>query len=112
MTEILGGSDVSDMTQTVAEILDEAKKTYKLTGLKWFTSAIDSDITFTLAKIKSENGEVDKMPTLFFLKNRDNKGKLNNIEIIRLKEKLGTKQVYKSNLLFIFNTYIILFYKI
>lgn len=93
MTEILGGSDVRDSTQTIAELLDENSKTYKLTGLKWFTSAIDSDITFTLAKIKNNTGQVDKVPTLFFLKTRDNKGKLNNIEIIRLKDKLGTKQV-------------------
>lgn len=93
MTEILGGSDVRDSTQTTAELFDEASKTYKLTGLKWFTSAIDSDITFTLAKIRNKNGEVDKVPTLFFIKIRDNRGKLNNIEIVRLKEKLGTKQV-------------------
>ncbi len=93
MTEILGGSDVRESTQTTAELLDEATKTYKLTGLKWFTSAIDSEITFTLAKIKDKNGEVDIFPTLFFLKIRDSQGKLNNIEIIRLKEKLGTKQV-------------------
>jgi len=93
MTEILGGSDVRESTQTTAEVIDESTKTYKLTGLKWFTSAIDSDITFTLAKIKNANGEVDKLPTLFFLKIKNNDGKLNNIEIIRLKDKLGTRQV-------------------
>ncbi len=93
MTEITGGSDVRDSTQTIAELIDEKDNTYKLTGLKWFTSAIDSDITFTLAKIKNKNGETDKLPTLFFLKIRDKKGNLNNIDIVRLKDKLGTRQV-------------------
>lgn len=91
MTEILGGSDVREGTQTTAELIDN--NSYKLNGLKWFTSAIDSDISFTLAKIKNKNGEIDKLPTLFFLKIRNENNKLNNIEIIRLKDKLGTRQV-------------------
>lgn len=92
MTEILGGSDVYAATQTTATLIEGNK--YSLNGLKWFTSAIDSDVSFTLAKIKNEDGTIDKAPTLFFLKVRDNKGNLNNIYPTRLKDKLGTRQVY------------------
>ena len=56
MTEILGGSDVRASTQTIAEHVEG--NIYKLYGLKWFTSAIDSDITFTLAKIKNKEGNM------------------------------------------------------
>ena len=93
MTEKKGGSDVRSGTQTIAEKVD--KNIYKLNGLKWFTSAIDSDISFTLAKIKtSQNVDFDKIsPTLFFVNVRNKEGTLNNIKPIRLKDKLGTKQV-------------------
>jgi alkylation response protein AidB-like acyl-CoA dehydrogenase len=91
MTEILGGSDVRASTQTTAVHIEGNK--YALYGLKWFTSAIDANVTFTLAKIKQSNGELDDTPTLFFLKFRDSNGKLNNINPIRLKDKLGTRQV-------------------
>lgn len=96
MTEILGGSDVRSSTQTVAiklnELNDETTNKYKLYGMKWFTSAIDASITFTLAKIKEKNGEIDSSPTLFFMKIRHN-NILNHIDIVRLKDKLGTRQL-------------------
>ena len=91
MTELLGGSDVRASTQTVATHIEGNR--YALNGLKWFTSAIDANITFTLAKIKQKNGEIDSAPTLFFLHIRNKEGKLNNINLIRLKDKLGTRQV-------------------
>jgi alkylation response protein AidB-like acyl-CoA dehydrogenase len=92
MTEMMGGSDVRNSTETVA--VHRGGNEYFLTGLKWFTSAFDADISFTLAKIKDpETGKVDASPTLFFLKVKDSKGKLNNITPIRLKDKLGTRQV-------------------
>jgi alkylation response protein AidB-like acyl-CoA dehydrogenase len=96
MTEILGGSDVRNSTQTIATHIEGNK--YSLTGLKWFTSAIDANVTFTLAKIKNKQNEIDSLPTLFFLKVKDEQGKLNNISITRLKDKLGTRQV---NIIFI-----------
>lgn len=49
MTELLGGSDVRASTETKAIHIKENQ--YKLFGLKWFTSAIDAAVTFTLAKI-------------------------------------------------------------
>jgi alkylation response protein AidB-like acyl-CoA dehydrogenase len=98
MTEILGGSDVRGSTQTVARHLEGNK--YSLHGLKWFTSAIDASITFTLAKIQHPNGEIDSVPTMFFLFIRQPDGSLNNINVIRLKDKLGTRQVIKNLIFF------------
>lgn len=97
MTELLGGSDVRGSTQTIATHLEGNK--YALNGLKWFTSAIDSDLTFTLAKIKSEDGVVDNAPTLFFIKICNKDGSLNNINPIRLKDKLGTRQLPTAELI-------------
>jgi alkylation response protein AidB-like acyl-CoA dehydrogenase len=95
MTEILGGSDVRASTQTTAVLIKDNQ--YSLNGLKWFTSAIDANITFTLAKIKHPNGDIDDSPTLFFIKVRDSNGQLNKINLIRLKDKLGTRQVLLNN---------------
>ena len=56
MTEMMGGSDVRGGTQTVARHIDGNK--YALTGLKWFTSAIDADMTFALAYIINKDGQI------------------------------------------------------
>lgn len=99
MTEILGGSDVRKATQTKA-VYNPLNNNYLLYGLKWFTSAIDSDITFTLAKIYDPSTKkLDGKPSLFFVKLRDSDGKLNSIEIQRLKDKLGTKQLPTAELI-------------
>ena len=91
MTELQGGSDVRGSTQTIAIHLED--NLYALHGLKWFTSAIDANITFTLAKIQHKDGVVDNAPTLFFLFLRNKEGNLNNINLIRMKDKMGTRQV-------------------
>jgi alkylation response protein AidB-like acyl-CoA dehydrogenase len=96
MTELLGGSDVRGSTQTLATQIEGNK--YCLHGLKWFTSAIDANITFTLAKIKHKDKTIDNAPTLFFLKLRNQDGTLNNINVIRLKDKMGTKQLPTAEL--------------
>ena len=43
MTEKLGGSDVSNGTETIAVLQDNNR--YKLYGYKWFSSATDSDVS-------------------------------------------------------------------
>jgi hypothetical protein len=48
MTEKRGGSDVGNSTDTVA--VKNKGDDYKLYGFKWFTSAIDADMTLTLAR--------------------------------------------------------------
>ena len=56
MTEKEGGSDVGSATDTHALPIDESS--YELFGYKWFTSAITSDMTLTLARIHDEDGNI------------------------------------------------------
>ena len=90
MTEKRGGSDVAGGTRTVAQRVNG--DLYKLYGVKWFTSAIQSDVAYTLAKIE---GAI----SLFLVKVRKEDGGLNGIQVLRLKDKLGTKQVPTAELL-------------
>ncbi|KAM6377577.1 acyl-CoA dehydrogenase family member 11-like isoform 1-T3 [Pluvialis apricaria] len=99
MTERRGGSDVANGTETVAR--KQPDGTYRLYGFKWFTSAADSDMTLTLARIADAEGHVKQGSSglsLFFLKVRDEEGKLNNIQVQRLKDKLGTRQMATAEL--------------
>uniref|UniRef100_A0A8D0LCY8 Acyl-CoA dehydrogenase n=1 Tax=Sphenodon punctatus TaxID=8508 RepID=A0A8D0LCY8_SPHPU len=101
MTERKGGSDVAGGTETVAR--EQSDGTYILHGFKWFTSATDSDMTLTLARIVDARGQVEQGSrglSLFYMKVRDEEGKVNDgIEVQRLKEKLGTRQVPTAELL-------------
>ena len=55
MTEIRGGCDVANATETVAIPVDDS---YRLFGLKFFTSAADADVAITLARVAtSPKGE-------------------------------------------------------
>ncbi|XP_014797618.1 PREDICTED: acyl-CoA dehydrogenase family member 11-like [Calidris pugnax] len=99
MTERRGGSDVANGTETVAR--KQPDGTYRLYGFKWFTSAADSDVTLTLARIVDAEGHVKQGSSglsLFFLKVRDEEGKLNSIRVQRLKDKLGTRQMATAEL--------------
>ncbi len=93
MTERTGGSDVSG-TATVARLENGE---YRLHGTKFFTSATTSDMAMTLARIEGAP-EGSKGLSLFYLELRDEDGRLNNIEINRLKEKLGTKALPTAEL--------------
>ncbi|NWR79267.1 ACD11 dehydrogenase, partial [Centropus unirufus] len=99
MTERRGGSDVANSTETVAR--KQPDGSYRLSGFKWFTSAADSDMTLTLARIVDAEGQVKQGSSglsLFFMKVRDGEGKLNNIKVRRLKDKLGTRQMATAEL--------------
>ncbi|XP_068268652.1 acyl-CoA dehydrogenase family member 11-like [Nyctibius grandis] len=98
MTERRGGSDVANGTETVAKRQPDG--TYRLYGFKWFTSAADSDVALTLARVADAEGQVKQGSSglsLFFLKVRD-EGKLNSIQVQRLKDKLGTRQMATAEL--------------
>ncbi|XP_052253035.1 acyl-CoA dehydrogenase family member 11-like isoform X2 [Dreissena polymorpha] len=100
MTEKRGGSDVAGGTETVA--VEQADGTYRLYGYKWFSSATDADITFTLARTVDKHGHTvpgTKGLSLFYLEVKTDSGSLNNIEVIRLKDKLGTRQLPTAELL-------------
>ncbi|XP_068096548.1 acyl-CoA dehydrogenase family member 11-like [Hyperolius riggenbachi] len=100
MTERKGGSDVAYGTETLA--YPQPDGTYKLYGYKWFTSATDSDMTLTLGRVVDAEGNTiqgTKGLSLFYLKVRDEDGQLNGIEVQRLKDKLGTRQLPTAELL-------------
>ncbi|MCX7978173.1 MAG: acyl-CoA dehydrogenase family protein [Bdellovibrionaceae bacterium] len=85
MTERSGGSDVSG-TETLAE---PDGSMWRLTGVKWFTSATTSPVAMLLARTpQAEPGS--RGLSLFMTKLRDENGKLQNIQVLRLKNKLGT----------------------
>ena len=94
MTELTGGSDVG-LTETIAK--HESGSTYRLYGRKWFTSAIASQIALTLARPEG-NPPGGRGLALFYIETRDEQGRPRNIEINRLKDKLGTRKVPTAEL--------------
>lgn len=99
MTERRGGSDVSDGTETVAVPFKPEENLYKLYGYKWFSSATDSDITVTLARAYDQDNNLTKGLTMFLARTRKDDGSLNGLEIHKLKNKLGTRQLPTAELL-------------
>lgn len=91
MTERGGGSDVGGATETAAR--READGTWRLSGTKWFTSAITSEIALTLARAEGTPGL-----SLFYLEQRLADGSRNGITIHRLKDKLGTRALPTAEL--------------
>ncbi|MFO0559825.1 MAG: acyl-CoA dehydrogenase family protein [Polyangiales bacterium] len=94
MTEKTGGSDVG-LSETVARKGDDGQ--WLLSGTKWFTSATTSEMTLTLARPEG-NPRGGKGLALFYLELRDERGRLKNISINRLKDKLGTRKVPTAEL--------------
>jgi alkylation response protein AidB-like acyl-CoA dehydrogenase len=93
MTELTGGSDVG-LSETVAK---EEDGQFRLYGRKWFTSAISSQIALTLARPEG-NPDGGRGLALFYLETRDEQGRPRNIQINRLKDKLGTRKVPTAEL--------------
>jgi putative acyl-CoA dehydrogenase len=94
MTEKTGGSDVS---QTETYAVKDGGKRYRLYGTKWFTSAITSEVAMVLARTNDREAPKAEL-SLFLVEIRDENKKLNEIEILRLKEKLGTKAMPTAEL--------------
>lgn len=97
MTERAGGSDVSN-TETIARNINGE---WRLFGTKWFTSAITSEMAMALARIEDDSGNTIKGSrglSLFYVEIKNQDGSLNNIEVLRLKDKLGTKALPTAEL--------------
>jgi alkylation response protein AidB-like acyl-CoA dehydrogenase len=94
MTERTGGSDVGS-SETVARKSEDGR--WLLSGTKWFTSATTSEMTLTLARPEG-NPRGGKGLALFYVELRDDRGRLQNISIHRLKDKLGTRKVPTAEL--------------
>ncbi len=94
MTERTGGSDVGISETTATE---DADGTWRLHGTKWFTSAITADMALTLAR-PDGGTEGGRGLAMFYLEVRDDEGRLNDIRVLRLKDKLGTRQMPTAEL--------------
>lgn len=98
MTETIGGSDVS-RTETVAR--RDADGQWRLYGRKWFTSAATSEMALTLARPEGQSSNAQagsRGLALFYVEPRDADGRLQGIEILRLKDKLGTRKLPTAEL--------------
>jgi alkylation response protein AidB-like acyl-CoA dehydrogenase len=93
MTERIGGSDVG-LTETVARQTGDG---WRLWGTKWFTSAVTSPVALSLARPEG-NPPGGKGLGLFLVELRDPEGGLNGITVLRLKDKLGTRQLPTAEL--------------
>lgn len=95
MTESTGGSDVG-LSETIAR--RDADGTWRLEGRKWFTSATTAQMALTLARPEG-NGPGGSGLALFYVETRDERGRLRDIELLRLKDKLGTRKVPTAELM-------------
>merc|ERR1712013_803312 len=92
MTEPRGGSDVGAATDTIAIPSEDGG--FRLRGYKWFSSATDSDMALTLARVNNSS-----RLSMFYLKTRDQTGALNGIQVAKMKNKMGTRQLPTAELL-------------
>jgi acyl-CoA dehydrogenase len=94
MTELTGGSDVG-RSETVAR--QESDGSWRLYGRKWFTSATTGQIALALARpIGGAPGAAGL--GLFYVELRDADGRMQGIQVNRLKDKLGTRKVPTAEL--------------
>jgi alkylation response protein AidB-like acyl-CoA dehydrogenase len=89
MTETIGGSDVGD-SETVAR--QHADGSWRLSGRKWFTSAIVSEVALALARPEGNPAGGDGL-ALFCVATHKPDGNWNGITVDRLKDKLGTREL-------------------
>ncbi|MBA2732365.1 MAG: acyl-CoA dehydrogenase family protein [Acidobacteria bacterium] len=94
MTEVTGGSDVG-LSETMAR--QDSGGVWRLYGRKWFTSATTAQMALTLARPEG-NAQGGQGLALFYVELRDENNRLRNIQINRLKDKLGTRKVPTAEL--------------
>lgn len=94
MTERTGGSDVSG-TSTVAVPAEDGS--FRLHGVKWFTSATTAEVALALARPEG-GGPGSRGLSLFLVELRGADGALRGIRIERLKDKLGTRALPTAEL--------------
>lgn len=94
MTEATGGSDVGG---SLTQATPQADGSWRLTGKKWFTSAVQSQMALALARPQG-NREGGSGLAVFYLETHRADGRLNGIRVERLKDKLGTRKVPTAEL--------------
>ncbi len=94
MTERTGGSDVG-LSETEARRDPDGR--YRLFGTKWFTSATTSQMALTLGRPEG-NPPGGRGLALFYVEVFGSDGRMNGIQVNRLKDKLGTRKVPTAEL--------------
>lgn len=88
-------------TETIA--IPNDFESHKLYGYKWFSSATDANMALTLARVSDDEGNVVQGSnglTMFYVPVRENGEPIQpNINLVRLKDKLGTRQLPTAELL-------------
>ncbi|UWP78477.1 acyl-CoA dehydrogenase family protein [Dactylosporangium fulvum] len=91
MTESQGGSDIARSTTTARP---DGRGGWLLTGDKWFCSAIDSAMAVALARPESAGpGSRNLVPFLVPRYGADGRSPAAGLQVLRLKDKLGTRAV-------------------
>lgn len=97
MTERTGGSDVSGTATIARKGSSLPGFDWNLQGVKWFTSATTSQMAMLLAR--PEGAEAGSRGlSLFYTETHGADGRLRNIEVMRLKDKLGTRAMPTAEL--------------
>jgi len=94
MTERTGGSDVG-LSETEAR--RDAEGNVRLYGTKWFTSATTSQMALTLGRPEG-NPPGGRGLALFYVEVYGPDGRMNGIQVNRLKDKMGTRKVPTAEL--------------
>ncbi|RME16355.1 MAG: acyl-CoA dehydrogenase [Bdellovibrio sp.] len=98
MTEAIGGSDVG-LSETTA--VPQEDGSFLLYGKKWFVSATTSQVAMGLARIERDGkvAEGSRGLSVFLIPVHKGDQKWNGLEILRLKDKLGTKALPTAEVL-------------
>jgi len=96
MTERTGGSDVST-SETVARRPGAQREPFALSGTKWFTSAATAELALTLARIEGAPAGSRGL-SMFLLETGSPDTVAKGIEVLRLKDKLGTRALPTAEL--------------
>jgi acyl-CoA dehydrogenase len=94
LTEKNAGSDVGAIKTVATHFKD---KIWKLSGEKWFCSNASAEIIFTLARTGDQPGT--KGLGIFLLEPELPEGGRNYFEIVRLKDKLGTRSMASGEII-------------
>ncbi len=89
LTEKAGGSDVG---ANIVAAQKNGDGTYSLFGEKWFCSNVNAQIIFALART-DEAIKGTKGLSIFLIERQLPSGDRNRIEVVRLKDKLGTRSM-------------------
>jgi alkylation response protein AidB-like acyl-CoA dehydrogenase len=93
MTELAGGSDVGRARTTARRDGD----TWRLSGRKWFTSAVNADVALALARPEGNPGGGEGL-ALFYVPLREGGSLCEGVQVNRLKDKLGTRKLPTAEL--------------